>query len=878
MKCQICNKENASIHLTKISGGEAEELWICERCAHEHGFLDSGMGMPFGGISDAASLKDMISFLLPGMNVGRGAGNKLSKRSQMVLNAADRMAKDAGLEAPHTVHLLRTLLQEPRGFAGFLVGAGGVDISTLVKEIESAGKESAGTEADRAELNAVLQTAGDEAKRTRSAQIEPEHMLMAILRQGENRAAAMLMRLGFNPQQAQARLDQLRKEGGGISAMMNNSNAIASEKALDTYGRDLTMLAEEGKLDPVIGREEEIGRVIQVLSRRTKNNPVLIGEAGVGKTAIVEGLAQRITSGDVPQSLSGKRVITLDVSGMLAGTKFRGEFEERMKRVMEEVREESDKVLLFIDEIHTIVGAGAAEGAVDAANMLKPALSRGEMHCIGATTLDEYRKYIEKDSALERRFQPVYVEEPSVEDTVEILKGLIDKYEAHHRVKYEERALEAAAELGRRYISDRFLPDKAVDLIDEAGAKVMLSQDSGSSEVKEIEADLCRIEREKEAAVSAQEYEKAAALRDEEKQAKEKLAKIEAREPSAQSEAVVTEEDIAQVVAKWTGVPVSRMVEKEADRLLRMEEELHKRVIGQEEAVSVVSEAIRRARAGLKDPGKPIGSFIFLGPTGVGKTELARALAEYLFGDEESMIRVDMSEYMEKHTVSRLVGSPPGYVGYDEGGQLTEAVRRRPYSVVLLDEIEKAHPDVFNILLQVLDDGRLTDAQGRTVDFKNTVIIMTSNLGAHLYKKNRSIGFRAEAEEASRAHETVEKDLQEEAKKAFRPEFLNRVEEIVVFRELSREQIGKIVELMLKEVSAQLKAQEIALKVGKRAMERIAEEGFDPVYGARPLRRAIQKLVENPISGKIIRREIGPGDTIEVETDTEGKLALAKAA
>ncbi|MDD3925952.1 MAG: ATP-dependent Clp protease ATP-binding subunit, partial [bacterium] len=681
----------------------------------------------------------------------------------MLLGAADQMAGEAGLEGPHTVHLLGALLREQKGFARLLIEAGGVDVNALVREIEIAGKESIDAEADRTELNSVLQAADEEAKRTRSALIEPEHVLMAILRQGQNRAAAMLMRLGFNPQQAQARLDQLRKEGGGVSAMMNNNKATASEKALDAYGRDLTRQAEEGKLDPVIGREEEISRVIQVLSRRTKNNPVLIGEAGVGKTAIVEGLAQRITAGEVPQSLKGRRVVTLDVGSLLAGTKFRGEFEERMKRVMDEVKENSDKMLLFIDEIHTIVGAGAAEGAVDAANMLKPALSRGEMHCIGATTLDEYRKYIEKDSALERRFQPVYVEEPSVEDTVEILKGLIDKYEAHHRVKYEPKALEAAAELSQRYISDRFLPDKAVDLIDEAGAKVMLSQDNGSSEAKDIEAELSRIEREKEAAVSAQEYETAAALRDEESKAREKLAKIQAKEPAGQSEAVVTEEDIAQVVAKWTGVPVARMVEKEADRLMRMEEELHQRVIGQEEAVGAVSEAIRRARAGLKDPKKPIGSFIFLGPTGVGKTELARALAEYMFGNEESMIRVDMSEYMEKHTVSRLVGSPPGYVGYDEGGQLTEAVRRRPYSVVLLDEIEKAHPDVFNILLQVLDDGRLTDAQGRVVDFKNTVIIMTSNLGAHLYKRNRSIGFRGTGEEAGRGHEEVRKDLQEEA-------------------------------------------------------------------------------------------------------------------
>jgi ATP-dependent Clp protease ATP-binding subunit ClpC len=872
MLCQQCNAVEATVHFTQISGGEVSELWLCERCAREKGIIVGESGdiafNPFG--RGEFPLEELFSMFFPR---GGRTVDRYSDRSRKSLEQAREEARRLKNNYLGTEHMLLGIVHDPDNLATKALVSMGVDVEHLRKEIETVVSGSVRSIAQGGltpDAKHALDMALDESRRMGHGYIGPEHLLLGLLHEKQSTAAKLLAKQGVDLKKARQHLAKLM-----APAETAQKQRQTATPALDTYGRDLTMLAEEGKLDPVIGREEEIGRVIQVLSRRTKNNPVLIGEAGVGKTAIVEGLAQRITSGDVPQSLSGKRVITLDVSGMLAGTKFRGEFEERMKRVMEEVREESDKVLLFIDEIHTIVGAGAAEGAVDAANMLKPALSRGEMHCIGATTLDEYRKYIEKDSALERRFQPVYVEEPSVEDTVEILKGLIDKYEAHHRVKYEERALEAAAELGRRYISDRFLPDKAVDLIDEAGAKVMLSQDSGSSEVKEIEADLCRIEREKEAAVSAQEYEKAAALRDEEKQAKEKLAKIEAREPSAQSEAVVTEEDIAQVVAKWTGVPVSRMVEKEADRLLRMEEELHKRVIGQEEAVSVVSEAIRRARAGLKDPGKPIGSFIFLGPTGVGKTELARALAEYLFGDEESMIRVDMSEYMEKHTVSRLVGSPPGYVGYDEGGQLTEAVRRRPYSVVLLDEIEKAHPDVFNILLQVLDDGRLTDAQGRTVDFKNTVIIMTSNLGAHLYKKNRSIGFRAEAEEASRAHETVEKDLQEEAKKAFRPEFLNRVEEIVVFRELSREQIGKIVELMLKEVSAQLKAQEIALKVGKRAMERIAEEGFDPVYGARPLRRAIQKLVENPISGKIIRREIGPGDTITIKV-RGGKLEVVK--
>ncbi|HEY8498820.1 MAG TPA: AAA family ATPase, partial [Limnochordales bacterium] len=644
---------------------------------------------------------------------------------------------------------------------------------------------------------------------------------------------------------------------------------------LDQYGRDLTELAREGKLDPVIGREQEIQRVIQVLSRRTKNNPVLIGEPGVGKTAIAEGLAQKIVAGDVPETLLNKRVVTLDLAAVVAGSKFRGEFEERLKKVMDEIRNSGD-IILFIDEMHTIVGAGAAEGAIDASNILKPALARGELQCIGATTIDEYRKHIEKDAALERRFQPIMVDEPTVEETIAILQGLRDRYEAHHRVKITDEALVAAARLSDRYVTDRFLPDKAIDLIDEAGSRVRLQALIAPPELKQLEEAIQEIQTEKEAAIKNEEFEKAAALRDKEQQMREELERKrqEWKNSRSRTEGVVTAEDIAQVVSAWTGIPVSKLQQEETERLLHLEEILHARVVGQDEAIDAVARAIRRARAGLKDPRRPIGSFIFLGPTGVGKTELAKALAEALFGDEDAMIRIDMSEYMERHTVSRLVGAPPGYVGYEEGGQLTERVRRRPYSVILLDEIEKAHPEVFNVLLQVLEDGRLTDAKGRTVDFRNTVVIMTSNVGAQEIHRQARLGFRATQDERD-AYETMKKKVLDELRRTFRPEFLNRIDEVIVFHALTKEHIRQIIDILLKRVAKELEERGIKVEFTDAAKEVLADEGFDPDFGARPLRRAIQRLVENPLSDEMLKGRFQEGDTVVVDA-VDGTITFSK--
>ncbi|HET9096951.1 MAG TPA: AAA family ATPase, partial [Candidatus Baltobacteraceae bacterium] len=646
-----------------------------------------------------------------------------------------------------------------------------------------------------------------------------------------------------------------------------------------------TTLARENKLDPVIGRAGEIERVIQILSRRTKNNPALIGEPGVGKTAIAEGLAQRVIKGDIPEPLRDKRVITLDLAGLVAGTKYRGEFEERMKRVMDEIRGAAGEIILFIDELHTLVGAGAAEGAIDASNIIKPALARGELQCIGATTLNEFRKHIEKDSALERRFQPVMVGEPSVEETIEILKGLRDRYEAHHKVQITDEALAAAAKLGDRYITDRFLPDKAVDLIDEAASRVRLQATLPPPEIRDIDTQLRKIITEKEAVVKAQEFDKAASLRDKEEKIRLEKARLEQewQEKRAQSDKIVkvTEEDVAYIVSSWTKIPVSKLAQAETEKLLNMAGSLHKRVVGQDEAINVIVRAIRRSRAGLKNPNRPIGSFMFLGPTGVGKTEVARSVAEFLFDDQESMIRIDMSEYMEKYAVSRLVGAPPGYVGYEEGGQLTEAVRRRPYSVVLLDEIEKAHPDVFNLLLQVLDDGRLTDSQGRQVDFKNTVIIMTSNVGATGMQTTSDIGFRTsktENEDEARQYERMKNKVMEEVKHTFRPEFVNRLDEIVVFHQLTRVQIEEIVGLELEKVMREVKAQDMHLEVTEEAKALLAKKGWDPQYGARPLRRAIQREVEDELAEEMLRGTFTAGDRIlgEIDPANPEKMRFSK--
>ena len=655
---------------------------------------------------------------------------------------------------------------------------------------------------------------------------------------------------------------------GGAAAA--SAEAKKSSKLLDQFGRNLTKLASEGRLDPVVGRQTEIERMMQILVRRMKNNPVLIGEPGVGKTAVVEGLAQRISNGTVPDLLKGKQIYTLDLAALVAGSKYRGEFEERLKKVMKEIAQRGD-IILFIDELHNLVGAGAAEGAIDAASILKPALARGELQTVGATTLDEYRKYLERDSALERRFQQVRVEEPSVDDTIQILRGLRDRYEAHHRVRITDDALDAAAKLSDRYIQDRHLPDKAIDLIDEAASRMRIKTMSAPPRYKELEDEIEQVRREKESAIEAQEFEKAAALRDNERKLSNKKRELEEswKESTDEEQPSIGEEEIADIVSMWTGIPVFKLTEAESQKLIRMEEELHKRVIGQEIAIGAVSKAIRRARAGIKDPKRPTGSFIFLGPSGVGKTELARTLAEFLFGDEQAMIQVDMSEYMEKHAVSRLVGSPPGYIGYDEGGQLTEAVRRKPYSVLLLDEIEKAHPDVFNILLQVLEEGKLTDSQGRKVDFRNTIVIMTSNIGAATIAKNQALGFGPKDDEGGLSYEDMKGRIMGELKKVFRPELLNRIDEVIVFHKLSRDQIKVIVDLMMGRLREQMRDHEAAIELSDNAKELLVEHGYDPAMGARPLRRAIQRYIEDPLADFVLGRQLSPGSTIVVDREDD---------
>jgi ATP-dependent Clp protease ATP-binding subunit ClpC len=807
---------------------------------------------------------------------------RYTERAQRAIILAQEEARRHNHSVVGTEHLLLGLIREGEGVAAKVLQSMGIGLEKVRAEVETLiGATEPETPGETLNFSprakkVVMELALLEAQALGHNYIGTEHLLLGLLREGEGVAARVLESLGADLERTRAQVIQLL----GGSSQVPQPSAVgpgggprrtrSKTPTLDTFGRDLSLLAREGKLDPVIGREKEIERVVLILSRRTKNNPVLIGEPGVGKTAIVQGLAQRIVAGQVPETLKDRRVVTLDLASVVAGSKYRGEFEERLKKVTDEIRNAGD-IILFIDEMHTIIGAGAAEGAIDASNILKPALARGELQCIGATTLDEYRKHVEKDPALERRFQPIMVDEPTVEETLAILRGLRDRYEAHHRVEITDEALEAAARLSDRYVADRFLPDKAIDLVEEAASRVGLRTFTAPPHLKELEDKLEQIRKEKEAAVSAQEFEKAARLRDQEHKMKAELEAERNRWQQQQvaDKSVVTADDVAYIVSSWTGVPVTKLAMAESERLLRLEEVLHQKVVDQDEAVKAVARAIRRARSGLKDPRRPVGSFIFLGPSGVGKTYLAKALAEALFGHEDALVRLDMSEYMERHNVSRLVGAPPGYVGYEEGGQLTEAVRRKPYSVVLLDEIEKAHPEAFNILLQILEDGRLTDAQGRVVDFKNTVVIMTANVGVHLLKKDAAIGFRTVADDVA-DYEAMKDKVLGELKRTFRPEFLNRIDEIIVFKELSREHLRKIVDLMLQEVARRLKESDLEMEVTEAARERLAQEGADPLYGARPLRRAIRRLVEDPLSEEILKGTFKPGETVVVDFGDEG--------
>jgi ATP-dependent Clp protease ATP-binding subunit ClpC len=803
---------------------------------------------------------------------------RFTERAQKVLALAQEEAVRLGHNNIGTEHILLGLVREGEGIAAKALAALGLSPEKIQKEVETLigrGHEIAHTIHYTPRAKKVIELSMDEARKLGHSYVGTEHILLGLIREGEGVAARVLNNLGVSLNKARQQVLQLLGSNDASSGHQGGGASHANTPTLDSLARDLTAIAREGSLDPVIGRSKEIQRVIEVLSRRTKNNPVLIGEPGVGKTAIAEGLAQQIVNNEVPEILRDKRVMTLDMGTVVAGTKYRGEFEDRLKKVMDEIRQ-AGNIILFIDELHTLIGAGGAEGAIDASNILKPALARGELQCIGATTLDEYRKYIEKDAALERRFQPIHVDEPSVEESIQILKGLRDRYEAHHRVSITDEAIEAAVKLSDRYISDRFLPDKAIDLIDEAGSKVRLRSFTAPPNLKELEQKLEEVRKEKDAAVQSQEFEKAASLRDAEQRLREQLEETKRiwKEKQGQENSEVTVEDIAMVVSSWTGIPVSKLAQTETEKLLKLEEILHSRVIGQDEAVKAVAKAVRRARAGLKDPKRPIGSFIFLGPTGVGKTELARALAEAMFGDEDAMIRIDMSEYMEKHTTSRLVGSPPGYVGYEEGGQLTEKVRRKPYSVILFDEIEKAHPDVFNILLQVLEDGRLTDSKGRTVDFRNTILIMTSNVGADTLKRNKYLGFNVQDE--GQEYKDMKSKVMDELKKAFRPEFLNRIDEIIVFHSLEKKHLKEIVTLMVDQLTKRLKEQDIDLELTEAAKEKIAEEGYDPEYGARPLRRAIQKQIEDRLSEELLKGTIEKGHKIIIDVEN-GEFVIRHA-
>ncbi len=809
---------------------------------------------------------------------------KFTNRAEKALEIANELAIELNHNYIGTEHLLYGLIAEGTGVASQVLEMQNLTPEKVLEEIEmliGRGNEDTNVEETigfTPRTKRVIENAFKEAKRLDSEYIGTEHMLIGIMKEGDSVAVRIMLDLNINPQKIYNEIIKLVSEDENInlnSKQANNKNigSFNQTPTLNQFGTDLTKQAGEGKLDPVIGRTEEIQRVLQILSRRTKNNPCLIGEPGVGKTAVVEGLAEKIIAGDVPETLKNKRVVNVDISSMVAGAKYRGDFEERIKKSLAEVKKVGD-VILFIDEIHTIVGAGSAEGAVDAANILKPLLARGEVQVIGATTLNEYRKYIEKDAALERRFSPVNVGEPTPDETVEILEGIRDKYEAHHNVKITKEAIESAVKLSVRYINDRFLPDKAIDLVDEAASRVKMRNYTRPDSIKKLEDKVLSIDKEKEEAVRVQDFEKAANLRDKENETKKKLEKEKQKweDRNTKSVSVLTEEDIADVISSWTGIPVKKLTQDENEKLKNLEKTLHERVIGQNESVEAVAKAIRRGRAGLKDPNRPIGSFLFLGPTGVGKTELSKALAETLFGNENAMIRIDMSEYMEPHSVSKLIGSPPGYVGFDEGGQLTEKIRRKPYSVILLDEVEKAHPDVMNMLLQILDDGRLTDAQGRTVNFKNTVIIMTANIGARLITDKNMLGFsnnNNKNEETQKEYETIKKDVMGELKKQFRPEFINRIDEIIVFHKLNNEDIRKIMDIMLNQLISRLKEQEIDIEIDESVKKLLIEKGVDIKYGARPLKRTIQNILEDKIAEAMLDGKIIVGKKAKVIVENE---------
>jgi ATP-dependent Clp protease ATP-binding subunit ClpC len=809
---------------------------------------------------------------------------RFTERARQVVVLAQEEARTLKHNYIGTEHILLGLLREEEGLAARVLESLDITVERVraqVVRIVGSGEEvTSGQIPFTPRAKKVLELALREALSLGHNYIGTEHILLGLVRENEGVAARILLDFDADSEKIRNEVIRMlsgpggRRQGGGSGGGSGSGpgEGKKSSKLLDQFGRNLTKLAADGKLDPVVGRETEIERIMQILSRRTKNNPVLIGEPGVGKTAVVEGLAQRITNSDVPELLKNKQIYTLDLAALVAGSKYRGEFEERLKKVMKEITQRGD-IILFIDELHNLVGAGAAEGAIDAASILKPALARGELQTIGATTLDEYRKYLERDSALERRFQQIRVEEPTIDQSVEILKGLRDRYEQHHKVQITDEALQAAADLASRYISDRFLPDKAIDLIDEAASRMRIKSMTSPPANREFEEELEGVRREKETAIEDQEFEKAAALRDQERKLVGKKRELEEEWESGDAieRPAIGEEEIADIVSMWTGIPVFKLTEAETQKLMRMEEELHKRVIGQHPAIEVISKAIRRSRAGLKDPKRPTGSFIFLGPSGVGKTELARTLAEFLFGDDEAMIRIDMSEYMEKHAVSRLVGSPPGYIGYDEGGQLTEAVRRKPYSVLLLDEIEKAHPDVFNILLQILEDGRLTDAQGRTVDFRHAIVIMTSNIGAAEIARNTPLGFAVSDDETGITYDDMKNRIMGELKKVFRPEFLNRIDDVIVFHKLQKEEIRQIVELLLVRIRESMAERELQLELTDPAKDLLVEKGWDPAMGARPLRRAIQRYIEDPLADFVLREQLMPGATVVVDPAPDGE-------